>query len=273
MRPGLLLPIITLSILVSCKKETAIITTDPPPPAVALLKDIVVSHLPSPYYHFEYSTTGRIVFASFASDFTRYEFVYQGDRLTEMRNNILVNKDRLEYNYDNAGRVQFIQYKDSTGEFFAESFFSYDGSKLVKVERFHKRQGPGTVTDRVMTLTYDANGNLYELTDHRPATDDGQVESTTVDRFEQYDDKVNVDAFSLLHPDFFEHLYLLPVVQLQKNNPGKETRTGDGINYQVDYTYTYSAKNVPLTKTGDAVFTNGNDVGKRFQTSTVYSYY
>ena len=84
MRPGLLLPIITLSILVSCKKETAIITTDPPPPAVALLKDIVVSHLPSPYYHFEYSTTGRIVFASFASDFTRYEFVYQGDRLTEM---------------------------------------------------------------------------------------------------------------------------------------------------------------------------------------------
>jgi len=55
--------------------------------------------------------------------------------------------------------------------------------------------------------------------------------------------------------------------------PGKETRTGDGINYQVDYAYTYTAKNVPLTKTGDAVFTNGNDVGKRFQTSTVYSYY
>ena len=273
MRSSLLLLTITLSVLFSCKKEAAPVTPAPPPPAVALLKDIVVSNLPSPYYHFEYSTTGRIVFASFASDLTRYNFIYQGDRLTEMRNNILVNKDRLEYNYDNEGKVQFIQYKDSAGEFFAESFFTYNGSKLTSIERFHKRQGPGTVTDRVMTFTYDAAGNLYELADHRPATDEGQLESTTVDRFEQYDDKVNVDGFGLLHPDFFEHLYLLPGVQLQKNNAKRLVRTGSGVNYEINYTYTYNTANAPLTKTGDALLTNGTDAGKRFQTSTAYSYY
>jgi hypothetical protein len=46
---------------------------------------------------------------------------------------------------------------------------------------------------------------------------------TTVDLFEQYDNKVNVDGFSLIHDDFFDHLVLLPGVQLQKGNPGRQT--------------------------------------------------
>jgi hypothetical protein len=43
-------------------------------------------------------------------------------------------------------------------------------------------------------------------------------------------------------------------VHLQINNPGKEIRTGDGINYQVNYTY--NEKNAPLTKKGDGILTN-----------------
>jgi hypothetical protein len=49
---------------------------------------------------------------------------------------------------------------------------------------------------------------------------------------------------------FFDHLVLLPGVQLQKNNPRKETLTGNTGNYTVNYTYTYNDKDLPLFKTG-----------------------
>jgi hypothetical protein len=254
-----------------CKKEKRSANQPPPPAPAALLKDMVVSSLPAPYYHFEYDSAGKPKFVSFASEFTRYDIAYDGNRISSMNNNILVNKDRLQYFYDNEGRVFLISYADSTGEVFAQSFFTYDGQKLVKAERFHKVPG-GFIIDRTMTMQYNEEDNLLELTDHRPPVD-GQIESTTVDSFEQYDNKINVDGFGRLHPDFSEHLFLLPGVQLQKNNPGKETRTGDGTNYEVYYTYTYSDQNVLLTKTGQLTITNGAGAGQMLQTNSTYSYY
>ena len=124
-----------------------------------------------------------------------------------------------------------------------------------------------------MSLSYYPNGNLLEITEYRPAIDGLQTEATTVDRFEQYDDKINVDGFSLIHDDFFDHLVLLPGVQLQTGNPAKQTRTGDGTNFTVTYSYLYDDKNRPLTKTGDLTLLNGADAGRRIQTSTVFSYY
>jgi hypothetical protein len=90
--------------------------------------------------------------------------------------------------------------------------------------------------------------------------------------FEQYDTGINVDGFDRLHDDFFDHLVLLPV-QLQKGNPRRVTRTGDGPNYVSEYTYTYDAGNRPLTRSGLITLTNGNTPGQQFQTSGVYSYY
>ena len=48
----------------------------PPPPADVLLRDMEVASLPSPYYRFEYDSTGRVTFASFASDLRTYEVQY-----------------------------------------------------------------------------------------------------------------------------------------------------------------------------------------------------
>ena len=59
----------------------------------------------------------------------------------------------------------------------------------------------------------------------------------------------------------------------QKGNPARVTRTGDGLNYVVDYTYTYDDKKRPLAKTGDVTFTNGPTAGQKFQTLSVFSYY
>jgi len=269
-----LLILIIPVVMLSCKKEKEAITPSAPPTDTTrqvLLKDIVIPNLPSPYYHFEYDLTGRVNFVSFASDLTRYHVLYNGGRVTEMQNDILVNKDRLQYFYDNEGKVFLIQYADSAGEAFARNLFTYDGQKLTKIERLHK-EGTGFIIDRTLTMTYNADGNLQELTDHRPAVG-GQSESTNVDRFEQYDNKINVDGFSLLHRDFFEHLFLLPGVKLQVNNREKKYFTGDGLNLKADFTYTYNDKNLPLTKASVITVTNGTDSGHIFNSTTTYSYY
>ena len=100
------------------------------PPAV-LLRDVVIPNLPSPYYHFEYDATGRVTAASFASGFTMYQVIYQGDRISELRNNTLGNQDRLEYTYDGAGRVTRIDYVRPNDSVFTRLALTYAGEKLA----------------------------------------------------------------------------------------------------------------------------------------------
>jgi hypothetical protein len=114
---------------------------------------------------------------------------------------------------------------------------------------------------------------LMDVTDHRARIEGVQDETTVVDHFEQYDEGINVDGFSLIHEDFFDHLILLPGVQLQKGNPARETRTGDGINFSVTYSYDYDGKNRPTTKRGTVTLTNGPDAGRVVPISSTFSYY
>jgi len=239
-------------------------------PAV-LLQDVVVSHLPSPYYHFEYEPGGRIVRVSFASDLLIYDVLYQDGRITELRNNTAGNTDRLQYVYDAAGRVDTVNYLHSTGTVFARVRLTYDGDRLTRLDR-ERDLGAGFTVEKTMSFSYFADGNLQEIVDHRPALN-GQPETTTVDRFEQYDDNVNVDAFGLIHNDFFDHVVLLPDVQLQKGNPARETFTGGGTDYRFDYTYTYDENKRPLARQGTATILTGPDAGRIIPLSTVFSYY
>ena len=244
----------------------------PPPPPAVQLRDITIPNLPSPFYHFEYDTAGRVGVASFASGFLVYDVVYDGGRISEMRTNTIVNRDVLKYAYDAAGRVSDVRYIDSSGLTYTTLSFSYDAQQVRQIERA-RRVSAGFVIDKTMSFSYHADGNLAELTIHRPPIDGRQEETTTVDRFEGYDDDVNVDGFGLIHDEFFDHLVLLPGVQLQKGNPARHIHTGDGTNFRIDYRYTYDAKNRPLTKVGAATFLNGSDAGRTFQTNSVFSYY
>lgn len=273
MRQYLLL-LVVLTVFIGCRKRDMIPPPPlPPPPPVSavLVKDIMLEHLPSPYYHFEYDASKKVSFVSFASDFTRYNVLYDGARISEMRNNILVNKDRLLYSYDDDGKVGLVRYTDSTGIVYKTVELFYDGPRLIRLDRA-RRLGTGFVFEKEITMSYYADGNLKDITYYRPPFE-GQTETTYTTHFEQYDDKINVDGFGLIHEEFFDHLFLLPGVQLQKNNPGKETRTGDGVNYAVDYTYTYNDKNAPLTRTGDFVYLNGTMTGQHFQLNSTFSYY
>jgi len=256
--------------LSACGSDSGI--TNPPPPVSLLLKDIVIPHLPSPYYHFEYDGQGAVSSVSFASGLTTYDVTYDAGRISETRNNTIANHDRLVYVYDDAGRVASIRETDESGVVFTVLFFTYAGDKLIGLERDRRVTG-GFIIDKTMSFSYYPDGNLLELTEHRPAIDGVQPETTVKDRFEQYDNGINVDAFGLIHDDFFDHLVLLPAVHLQKSNPGRVTRTGDGDNYTVDYTYTYDARNRPLATRGDLVFTTGSSAGQHFQVGSVFSYY
>jgi hypothetical protein len=93
-----------------------------------------------------------------------------------------------------------------------------------------------------------------------------------VDHFERYDTGINVDGFSLIHNEFFDHLVLLPGVRLQVGNPAGVTRSGDGLNYHVEYIYEYDRDGRPLGKRGDVILLNGADAGRRFQTTATFKY-
>lgn len=233
--------------------------TAPDRQPVIQLKEIVASGFPSPYYHFEYDSAGRIRTVSFASGLTSYDVVYEGGRIVEMKNTV-GNEDHLDYVYDSDGHVALVKYVHGTGEVYTLLSFWYDGTKLTKLERDRRVSG-GFIIDKTMTFTYYADGNLEQIAEHRPAVDSVQTEATNVARFEQYDNRINVDSFQLIHGDYLDHLVLLPGVQLQKNNAAREISTAYGLNYVAEYSYTYDERNRPVTKAGTVTITyDGNPV-------------
>lgn len=271
MRQYLLL-IVVLELFIACRKREIMPPQPPPTPAV-LVSDIVLERWPSPYYHFEYDSSKKVSLISFASDYNRYDVVYSGDRISEMRNNATENRDRLQYSYNGEGKVDLIKYIDSTGIVYKTVDLFYDGSRLVKLEHA-RRTAAGFVSEKTITMSYYADGNLMDIT-YQFVPLEGLPGGSSTNHFEQYDNKINVDAFSLMKDEGFnhQHLFLLPGVQLQKNNPGKETRTGDGVNYTVDYTYTYNDKNTPLTRKGILLILNTALAGQRSESNSAFSYY
>jgi hypothetical protein len=245
--------------------------SEPPPPGVAdvRLAEIAIPSLPSPFYRFEYDDAGKIALISYASDLVTYEVLYDGDRISEMRTIGLI-QERLSYFYDEAGNVSLVTYRDRTDTVYVRISLAYDGDHLVLLERERLFEGTFQLEKRT-TFLYRTDGNLAELSEqYFPVA--GRPAQTFIDRFEAYDAGINVDGFSLLHTEFFDHVVFLPGVQLQRTNATAVTRSGDGAHFHVDYTYTYDDENRPLLQSGDFVWLTGADAGRRFQVGSAYSY-
>lgn len=258
--------------LAACGSDQISAPPPPPPPTGIMLKDVVYTRLPSPYYHFEYDNDGRITTANFASGLATYSLHYQaGGRIQDI-GVFAGTVHTLFYTYDDAGRVAAIREQDETTNNVQLWFFTYEGQQLTSIERDRAVPG-GYILELTMGFLYSADGNLLEMTQHYPSIEGLQSETNLVDIFERYDDKVNVDDFDLLHPGFFDKLILLPGVKLQKNNPGRVVHIGDGDQYTIDNTYTYNAQNRPLTRSGNLVFVTGPNAGQSFAVDATYSYY
>lgn len=275
MRYSYLLITMSVIVLLSCKKEHKF---KPIEPAVVtakhiLLKEINIPNLPSPYYHFEYNADSLVTKANFASGYTQYDVFYQGTKISEMRNNIIVNHDTLRYQYDNAGKLTLIKFINTANIIYRLVFFSYESNQVKKIEWNQRAGDVGYIVDRVLSFTYYADGNVKTITEHRPPMS-GVADYTSVKTFEQYDDKINVDDFSLIHDGIHDHLFLLQGFRLQKNNPKKERLSVNGTDlYTIDYTYTYNNDQTPSNKAGDFLYLSGQYAGQRFQTNSFYSYY
>jgi len=268
----------------SCHKDPAQPppTHNPGPPApnpehpadiaAVRLKDINEPHLPSPFYHFEYNDSGYITNSSFSSGLGNYDLVYSNKRLFQMKMNTLPNKDILEYSYLNDDVVT-INITNKNGVNYRRAHLSYTASHQLKQLDWELKVSDGSFApEQTLKLSYNPDGNLKELITHYHALG-AQTDDQFTDEFEDYDDKVNVDAFSLLHSDQNHHLYLLPGIKIQLNNPRRNIRTGAGVNYDVSYTYTYDNKGRPTFRSGDLLWLSGDDSGKHFQVSTTFSYY
>jgi hypothetical protein len=156
-----------------------------------LLKDVVIPRLPSPYFHFDYDATGRLTGASYASELTKYDVRYDGGRISALTNITLGNRDTLKYVYDDSGRVLAIQYVNGSGTVYTRIIFTFEGQQLRQLQR-ERKLSDGFIIDKQMTFTYYADGNVRDITEHHPAIDGEQTETSMVDHYENYDTKINV---------------------------------------------------------------------------------
>jgi hypothetical protein len=270
-----ILTVSAVVLMLSCKKEHKTDPVEIPvvPAKHILLKDISIPRLPSPYYHFEYNKDGMVTKADFASRFTIYDILYNGSNISEMRNNILVNHDTLRYIYDNTSRLTLIKFINTSNVVYRHASFSYDGNLIKKIEWDHKQSNGSFFIDRTLSFSFYPDGNVKTITDHRPPIDN-VPNYISVKTFEQYDDKINVDDFSLVHDGIHDHLFLLQGFRLQKNNPRKEMLlVNDTRLYTIDYTYTYNNDDTPANKAGNFVYLSGQYEGQRFKTNSFYTYY
>jgi len=277
MRHGKALIVATLTLtLFACRKEHSGTGQQDPPnnpgTTQALLKDLDISILPQPWYHFEYDNSKRVILIISQSSLDTMHVIYDGNKIKEMRNDAISNHDTLRYTYDNNGMVSLITFIGASADFqYRHISFTYSGQQLTKIVWDFKDGTHGFKVDRELTYTYYADGNLKQVMDHYPPLN-SQAEATNIKFFEQYDDKVNVDGFDqLLY--YNDHPYILPGVVLQKNNPKKETLTGDASNFTINWSYQYNSNNIPLSKTGNGKWTIGAEVGNSFLTTRTFTYY
>ena len=273
MKTAFLLVLTLLFATISCRKEK-IGHPDPPSTGVALLKlkDVTVNNLPSPYYHFEYNDTGNITLAEFSAGIKSYQVTYAGKDIASMLNTADPgNNVKLDYVYNNGDLIAVV-VKSMNGDVLRHCIISYSpGQQLQEIDWDLRDGNIGFYLEQSMKFSYYPDGNLMQMVTHNYPVG-AQTEATYTDRFENYDDHVNVDAFSLLHTSPHD-LILLPGLKLQLNNPRRVIHTGDGVNFDINYTYSYDAMKRPTSKTGDVTVTNGSAAGQHYESRTAFSYY
>jgi hypothetical protein len=270
MKVKYLLPVIALVTMISCKKETSDPVT--PPSGSLKLKDITIRNLPSPYYHFEYDGSGKIDLLNYQSGLRIFDVKYDGKKIISMENTVdPLNKVQLEYVYIN-GELIAIKVKDPNGKVLENCIISYNSShQLQEIEWDVSDGNTGFLIEQTLTYSYWPDGNVMEVTTHNyPVAT--QTEASYVDLYENYDDHVNADGFSLANNSSHEPI-LLVGAKIQLNNSQRLVHAGDGINYEINYTYTYDSKGRPTIKTGDVKLTNGPNAGQHFETQSTFSYY
>jgi len=270
-----------LVLFVSCKKEHGVPGTNIPPvnnpgntpdKDAPRLKDMIVNRLPSPYYHFDYDDSGKIIGANHQSGLRIYTVNYTDKKISQMENIIEPVRDRLQYVY-NDGRVTQVNIINRNNVTYRKAFMTYNSSNKLSRLYWEVLDNGGFSSEQMLDFTYHPDGNLNQLTNTTFAVGP-LTEGSFTETYDNYDDKIAAEGFNLLLPLPQNHLILLPDIKLQLNNPRHVVRSGTGtVDFTIDYQYTYDDKGRPIAKAGDFVFTVGSQAGQHTALSTTYSWY
>ena len=233
-----------------------------------LLRQIVAQTLPNPYFHFTYDSLRYVKNINFASGFNIYNVEYDNKRVIKMVNS--KDGNYLIYSYRDKQVSEINEFSGLTKQKIFSYRFCYNAEQqLVRVLWFDFfNDGNGNLFKK-SELSYQADGNLSIMDHYTVAA--GQVNWIKTVQFSQYDNKTNVDDFSLLG-DFFDTFLFLPQVKLQKNNPGRQLVTTPEGDFEMAYTYRYE-KNLPVEKTATVKERGENVNGELAGTATAFNYY
>ena len=272
------LVVILLTVSIGCKKYEDPLPPEQPPVQLpvddvrtVLLKDVNAQSLPGPYYHFVYDNFHYVKQISFASGFAVYDVEYENNRVKMMTNR--VNDNIYLYHYSN-NRVSEIN--EFSGAIINKTFsyrLSYNSlNQLSQVNWVFFSNNGRQDTVKKEVLTYLPTGNLAAM-DHYYSTEPGQpLEWASRDEFSDYDNKLNVDDFSVLKKEFFSPYLFLPQVRLQKNNPGRQHIISAGNEFDIRYSYQYQ-NGLPVSKTAIVTEKRGGVIEEPKTVTTQFSYY
>ncbi len=275
-----ILPIVILFLTVSigCKKYNDTLPPEQPPLPIpnddvrtVLLKDVNALLLPGPYFHFTYDSLHYIKQISFASDFAVYDVEYQNKRVSKMINR--VNDNKFIYQYSNNRVSEITEFSGTTANKTFSYLLSYNLlNQLSQVDWIFFSDNGSINTVKKEVLTYLPTGNLAAM-DHYYSIEPGQpLEWSGRDEFSDYDNKLNVDDFTVLKKDFFSAFLFLPQVRLQKNNPGRQHIVSTGNEFEIINSYQYQ-NGLPVSKTSIVTEKRGTVIQGPKTVTTQFSYY
>lgn len=270
----LLMTVIVISVLASCKKDDVQPVYTPTPPLDdarnILLKTVVEERLPNPLYKFVYDAGNYVTEINYADGFNIYAVTYENKRVKKLVNSF--NHNEMRYFYDN-GQVTRIEEFNAINIKLMEYTLGYNtAGKLVQVTWKDYRNNPAGSVYKQEKLFYHTDNNLARLELYYSANGDGVLELLNTKEFSDYDDKVNVSDFYLLE-EFFDSFLFLPQVKLQVNNPRREKIFSSVNAYEINYTYQFNSSNLPVTKSVSMTQTSGTNAGQAAQFTHQYTYY
>jgi hypothetical protein len=272
MKSNLIFTIVLSAFIVSCHKP--IDDQKPPQQPVTdkrtvLLKEVLIEHLPSPYFQFTYFDS-FVTNISFASNLLAWDLQYENNRVKRMINTM--NQDSLVYFYANERVATIRHIAAADGKPRWRYDFEYNGTGQLEEINWWAFPVPGSdsVLDRKVLLQYQPDGNLSKYDDYRRDLNGDFGLAITVE-LKDYDNGVNVDDFSLLK-DFFDDLLFLPQVKLQKNNPRQLLWHGIDNDYTFTYSYQYGSNRLPLEKDYTILVNKGTNAGDQFTGQEQYLY-
>lgn len=228
------------------------------------LKEILVQGLAASYVKCNYDERGFITDMDYESGNFQYKIEYKEGRISRIVNSAFAENDTLLYFYTgkNVSRIDWIV----PGNGIKQELALYYDTKNRLVQLNFRKTNFNNIFKK-MLFFYNSYSNMIRCEIYYDFGN-GLLKTSTY-LFDQFDDKHNVFANDLLKE---YHLYFLPQVKLQQNNPLRSRLLGITNDYESLNSFHYN-NNIPVIKTTIMKLTRGAGAGEIRTVTALYKYY